>query len=53
MTVAAVAASQTISSAAVILLILLQVEESKPYVKQYGQQRLPKYMQVVGCQECG
>jgi hypothetical protein len=24
----------------------LQVEESKPYVKQYGEQRLPKYMQV-------
>uniref|UniRef100_A0A383VC28 Glutathione transferase n=1 Tax=Tetradesmus obliquus TaxID=3088 RepID=A0A383VC28_TETOB len=23
----------------------IQVEESKPYVKQYGEQRLPKYMQ--------
>jgi hypothetical protein len=28
--------------------LLLQVKESKPYVKQYGEQRLPKYMQVGG-----
>lgn len=25
----------------------LQVEESKPYIEQYGSQRLPKYMQYV------
>jgi hypothetical protein len=27
--------------------VAVQVEESKPYVKQYGEQRLPKYMQVT------
>lgn len=24
----------------------MQVEESKPYIEQYGSERLPKYMQV-------
>lgn len=25
----------------------IQVEESKPYIVQYGSERLPKYMQVI------
>jgi hypothetical protein len=39
-----------IQPAAWVLLVLLpQVEESKPYVKQYGEERLPKYMKVGAC----
>lgn len=30
-----------------LVLLVLQVEESKPYVKQYGEERLPRYLQVI------
>lgn len=30
----------------VLVACVLQVEESEPYVKQYGEERLPKYLQV-------
>jgi hypothetical protein len=30
----------------------VQVEESQPYIVQYGQERLPKYMQVCGHSSC-
>lgn len=30
-----------------------QVEQSKPYIVQYGKERLPKYMQASGGCSCG
>lgn len=30
-----------------------QVEQSKPYIVQYGQERLPKYMQASGAAWAG